>query len=135
MPAHAHSINHNHGNVLSGNQNVNHTHTFTTNAAGPTTHMIDGAPMGNGMAWSTGAPAAHRIPEAPSTSNGVYVSFTDVDPHPTHQHSGTTDGQSANHQHNVAIPPYTGSSGSAGSGQPHENMPPYVVTRWVVVAR
>lgn len=78
----------------------------------------------------------HSVSTTASTTGGISANHT-------HTFSGTTTGASANHNHTfsttsgamsanaththtVDVPSYSGSSGSNGSGNAHNNMPPYL---------
>lgn len=109
LPAHVHTINHDHGSVTSGNQSANHTHTGTTSTDGSHTHGPAVASeylyqtLGGGSSFATGGGASYA--SATTTGSGG-----------SHSHTVTTTGVSADHTHSVDLPNYTGNSGSVGSG-------------------
>nr|AAO91886.1 putative transmembrane protein [uncultured bacterium] len=111
LPAHDHSIDHNHGSVTSAGNSVNHTHTFSDTTGGTGEH--------NHNAWFvdvTGGGAASRAAPA-STGSGTNAQITIAGggDH-THTVSGTTGGDSVAHTHAVDLPNFAGTSGSVGSG-------------------
>jgi microcystin-dependent protein len=88
LPAHAHTIDHNHPSFVSTDDG-NHTHTLERKSgAGTSTGVV----RGNSTASADGTTAA----------------------------GGT-------HNHTIDVPAITGSSGSIGSGTPHNNLQPYLV--------
>jgi len=110
LAAHTHDLG-NHTHAVTGNT-ASHTHTFTTASNGAHTHSTNttinsftGPATGGGFtsyAWA-GADV--------TGSNGA------------HTHTGTTDGGTAGISLTSAVPS-SNTSGSAGSGTAHSNMPP-----------
>ena len=41
-------------------------------------------------------------------------------------------GAAGAHSHNINVPNFTGTSGSAGSGGPVNNMPPYLLVNYII---
>jgi hypothetical protein len=134
LPAHAHSIDHDHAAVTSGNQSADHSHTFsgtsainsvghshsgTTATGGAHNHSVLMASAGDGLAYFRGTNNTPTNASVPSTDSSHAHSFTtgDVSANHTHTYSGTTSGVSVNHTHSVDVAAYTGSSGNGpGSG-------------------
>lgn len=115
LAAHTHDLgNHTHTGTT-GNESASHTHTFTTSSNGAHTHAI-GTAAGTSFAGST---------PLLSTPNGTTQADGTTSSNGAHTHTGTTDGVSANHTHSfTSAAPNTNTSGSAGSGTAHSNMPP-----------
>lgn len=95
-------VAHDHGGVT-GLQNANHTHSFTTDAVGDHIH---------GGAGRT-ASGQHAFAE----NGGGYVApIGNTTPAGAHSHSGVTAANNANHAHSIP---------TAGSSATGANMPPY----------
>ena len=108
LPAHAHTIDHDHAAVESGYFSANHTHGFST--GGISANHVHG---GNLMRWMYGSGTTYNG----AAGAGVDWMLTNTDyVSADHTHSGTTGTVSANHTHTVDLPNFTGSSGNAGSG-------------------
>jgi len=116
--AHTHS-------ATAGNQSVNHTHTFTTDSAGAHQHELQNyIDMGGTLRPAFTDAAVDQINNnaamttallgtAPTTSAGAHV------------HTGTTAGQSANHNHAITV----ASTGSSGT---NANLPPYYALAYIM---
>lgn len=109
MPAHDHSINHDHAAVTSGAGSA-HSHDISVYQDLGTSDDID--PNGQTNLWVTGM-------EPNATTYG--------------SSPGSAQAESA-HTHSVNLPNYTGTSGSAGSGSAHNNLQPYVVLNYIIKA-
>jgi hypothetical protein len=88
----------------------NHTHSFTTDAAGEHNHTYV-RPFDTGGGWEAGS---GRSFGNDGTSNAG-----------SHQHGGTTTGVSANHQHTITLD----STGSSGT---NANLPPYYALAYIM---
>lgn len=118
LAAHTHDLG-NHTHAVTGNT-ASHTHTFTTASNGAHTHSTNttinsftGPATGGGFtsyAWD-GADV--------TGSNGA------------HTHTGTTDGGTAGISLTSAVPS-SNTSGSAGSGTAHSNMPPAWLGTYII---
>ena len=107
--ANAVAVSHTHTGTIS-NQSANHTHGFTTNAAGEHNHTYT-RPYDTGAGWEAGGGRSFGVD---GTSNAG-----------THQHSGNTDGQSANHNHSLTL-------NSAGVSGTNANLPPYYALAYIM---
>lgn len=89
--------------------------TYPTGSSGAHTHSV------STTASTTGGISANHTHTFSGTSSGVSANHT-------HSFSTTSEAMSANatHTHTVDVPAYSGSSGSNGSGNAHNNMPPYL---------
>ncbi|CAB4187740.1 hypothetical protein UFOVP1157_60, partial [uncultured Caudovirales phage] len=109
LATHTHDLG-NHTHAVTGNTG-SHTHTFTTSNSGTHTHSISTA--------VTGATSAGNG----VNSVGLNSAGTSTDGGGNHNHTGTTDGATASISLTSAAPS-SNTSGSAGSGSAHSNMPP-----------
>jgi microcystin-dependent protein len=131
-PWHYHSMDHDHPNVVTDIQG-NHNHY----SSGDSAVNVLGAVAG-GIQMDTG----NGGPNAPTFA---YYTFTSAAGN--HQHnvdvpyySGTTGWSDAAHAHNVTVPQFTGNSGSGGSGDTttegvsgvDANLPPYVTVNFII---
>ena len=119
LPAHTHTINHDHAAFSSGNQSSNHTHTIsgTARTAGNHTHTVYGTIYSGGGA--DGLEAGHNRNldnHGEGTSHGGSH---------THSVSGSTGNNAVGHTHPINVPPYTGNSGSTGAGDQIDNRPAF----------
>jgi microcystin-dependent protein len=105
IPAHSHTINHDHAAFTTTGNEGAHSHTLTTNAFGTssTSHTHTGTET-----------------YARGVSGGTPASMSDP-----------TDTQGA-HNHNIDVPNFTGSSGDTGSGAAHNNLQPYIVLNYII---
>jgi microcystin-dependent protein len=150
MPSHLHSVDPPSANFTSGNESVDHSHTFTTTTKNNAGY---GASTGNVSAdHAHGITAYEWITRIPSTgssirvysrnsnadqgvqqivpgSGGINTNHTHAD---DHAHTGSTSGISINHQHTTAVNIAAFNSASAGSGQEHNNLQPYIVINYIV---
>jgi microcystin-dependent protein len=116
MPGHAH-------NVWTGEANANHTHNVTVNTVDINhSHAIGETETWNVPGYSDGTTRSNLQPAgqgvgAPAAGTG-WMSANN-----THNHSGTTDGMSANHAHQI---------GAEGGGAAHENMPPFYALTYIM---
>lgn len=121
---------------LTGNQNGQHNHTGTTAAAGNHSHSGNTGGSGNHAHSVDGGGHSIVRTEGGGTNNRVAIGGggqqlawggfnTTVSGWHAHAFSTSTNG---NHTH-------TFTSNNSGSGQPHENLQPYIVVyRWVRVS-
>lgn len=90
------------GELASHSHTINHNHAaFNTGTGGNHTHTVT---RKAGAGVSTGVARGNATAEADGT---------------------TVAG--GGHDHTANVPPYTGDSGAAGSGTPHNNLQPYLV--------
>jgi microcystin-dependent protein len=122
LAAHTHDLsNHTHTGTTSS-ENADHTHTFTTASNGAHTHTT--------TTTNTGF-------SGPATGGGyTYYAWAGADvtgSNGAHTHTGTTDGRSGNHQHTFTSgAPSNNTSGSAGTGSAHSNMPPAWLGTYII---
>lgn len=142
-PGHTHAIDdpgHDHGVTDPGHSHSGsttpHVHTFTTGSAGAHSHLIPEIPQSIGSG-GTGASAANSP-----------VTYGNSDTQGTHTHSGTTDAAggavtTTNSYTGIDVtnaftgitntPNTTGiTTQNQGSGNPHENLPPYYAALYVI---
>ena len=121
LPAHTHTINHDHPSFHSGNQRQNHRHyvALSTGFSGVHSHDVGfttagatliGTLRGSGHTVS-GSDSFHR----PTSSGGNHI----------HTASGWTGWISSGHNHDIDIPAFTGNSGSTGLGTAVDNRPAF----------
>lgn len=138
LATHDHSINHDHASVTSGGQSVDHTHTGTSGnqSAGHTHSTPDhshaaNVPMFRATLSGTTSTAQFangslgRMVDTGGTLTSSGGGGTSGAVSADHTHSTTTGGASVGHTHSVDLPSHSGTSGSAGSGTAHNNLPPY----------
>lgn len=121
LPAHTHTINHDHPSFVSGNQRQTHRHhlALDANTAGSHPHSIYGRenkgshPLGQAIHSITTGMRSHRSDIIPSAGNH------------SHHTSGWTGWISAGHNHDIDIPAFTGNSGSTGLGAAVDNRPAF----------
>ena len=119
LPAHTHTINHDHAVFSSRGQSVNHTHTIsgTAGTAGNHTHTVYGTIYSGGGA--DGLEAGHNRNldnhAEGSSSSGSH----------THSVSGSTSNNTIGHTHQINVPAYTGNSGATGAGGSIDNRPAF----------
>jgi hypothetical protein len=140
--AHTHPIDHNHPAGATGGADVSHVHSIAHD------HAASAATTSSTSAAHTHNVTASNIPTALSngllarSSGGTQTNYgTDSEAGHTHTttinlpaFSGNSGGQSVNHTHTVDFPTFTGSSGaatagttgSAGSGTPMPQLPPFI---------
>ena len=122
LPAHTHTINHDHPQVHSGNQRQNHKHflNFYTKTSGHHRHTIDmaeGEDVGTSALMKLmGYPSEKkRTRSAPTSHTGVHI----------HGITGFTGPPSSTHNHAIDIPVFTGNSGSTGLGAAVNSRPAF----------
>lgn len=116
MPSHTHSVpNHTH---TVGNQNANHTHTFsaTTSSSGGHTHTL--------LTSNNYQSGSSRSGPYNNGTYGTASSAMNTAGAHTHTLSGTSGSQSASHTHSVTNGACT--TGAAGSTNAHTNLQPYI---------
>lgn len=119
LPAHTHTINHDHAAFTAEPNSVNHTHTISGTAAtaGNHSHIVYGTIRSGGGANGLAAGNNRGLDNhAEGTSGGG-----------SHAHSvsGGTGGNSLRHIHLINVPAYTGNSGSTGAGAEIDNRPAF----------
>lgn len=134
LPAHTHSINHDHGWFASDGQSVNHVHSIahahaqaTTNVTGQHTHDGDALNNNNNTTGSgfraVPANTAGANPYTAMFGSGNHSHVVDVP-----AFSGNSGTETTTHTHGIDVPSFAGSSGSVGAGSAIGHLPPYVVT-------
>lgn len=119
LPAHSHTINHDHASTTTGTDS--HSHSGTTSSGGSHTHTVSDGGSGAvtvGTSGSTTGVADNVSTTRTTSSNG------------SHNHSFTTSTDS--HSHSVNIPSYSGSSGITGSGTAVSILQPYMVLNYII---
>ena len=108
LPAHTHTINHDHGSFLSGAAAPSHSHDIPSlNHRHNTT--LDGP---------RGASGSSAVFASTNWSPDIYTAYTNPDP-------GSTGSASPSHTHNVTVPVFDGDSGFTGLGGAVENRPAF----------
>lgn len=119
LPAHTHTINHDHAAFSSGGQSVNHTHTIsgTATTAGNHAHSVFGTIYSGGGASGLEAGYNRNLNNynRSTSSNGSH----------THSVSGSTGNNTIGHTHPINVPPYAGNSGATGAGAEIDNRPAF----------
>ena len=110
LAAHTHDLG-NHTHAVTGNTG-SHTHTFTTGSSGAHTHTTTTTNTGFTGDPTGGGTSSYAWALAGTTGSGG-----------DHTHTGTTAGTTASISLTSAAPS-SNTSGSAGSGTAHSNMPP-----------
>jgi len=106
IPSHTHAVS---GNT--GLQSADHTHSGTTSTDPGHTHDTNINNSAGGGNAAVGAVGNNSINTASAGS---------------HSHTFTTGGVSANHSHAISF-----TSGAAGSGGAHQNLPPYYALAYI----
>lgn len=122
LPAHTHTINHDHPTVNSGTQSANHTHTINH------THSASAAAAGahaHSYPVRIGATVGNNTNVPPIAANQGTLTSTPTNSAGNHSHSisvaaynGSSGSNNVGHYHAVNLPPFSGSSGVAGSSTP-----------------
>ena len=121
LPAHTHTINHDHPSFHSGNQRQNHRHplALNSNTTGSHVHSVYGR-------YSSGVhPTGRGIHNMTTGMRGLFGNVVGADGNHNHHTSGWTGWISASHNHDVDIPEFTGNSGSTGLGAAVDNRPAF----------
>lgn len=115
IPAHSHAQQ---GNFTTGDNDVSHSHTFTTNEQGAHTHYLSTNINDNiiragltGINNSGGSVGVANATTIATKSNGA------------HTHSGTTNTNNVKHKHSLTL---SGDTSSVGSGAAFSIVPTYV---------
>jgi microcystin-dependent protein len=119
LPAHSHTINHDHASTTTGSDT--HSHSGSTGSAGSHTHTVSDGGSGAvtvGTSGTTTGVADNISTTRTTSSNG------------SHTHSVSIGNNT--HDHSVNIPSYTGSSGLTGSGTAINNLQPYIVLNYII---
>lgn len=96
------------------------THTLSTGEMPNHAHTINH----NHAAFDTGTAGNHTHAITRRTGSGTSAGVVRGNATTTADGTTVADG---GHTHAVNVPPYTGDSGAAGSGTPHNNLQPYLV--------
>lgn len=122
LAAHTHTLaNHTHSGTTAS-ENADHTHVFTTGAGGSHTHTTTTTNTGFTGPATGGGTTAYGW-------SGAGVTGAEA----SHTHTGTTNGVGTNHQHAFTTgAPSTNTSGSAGSGTAHSNLPPAWLGTYII---
>ena len=117
LPAHTHTINHDHAAFPSGGQSVNHTHTISGSTS------TGGSASTSGSFTYTSSSGTLRI----RANAGVHHGYVSTGSVPAHSHSMhlNSQGNSVGHSHQINVPSYTGNSGSTGAGTEIDNRPAF----------
>ena len=119
LPAHSHTINHDHASTTTGSDTHSHSGTTSTTGAHTHTHSDTGFGATNSSAAGSTSLGADNVTNTRSTSSNG-----------NHNHSFSTSNNT--HDHSVNIPSYTGSSGLTGSGTAINNLQPYIVLNYII---
>ena len=131
MPSHLHSVNP--PSTASGNQVGTHYHhkaagvTGTAASSGSAHYHATArtAKIGTGSSWQS-AISGNANGEANATStDGAHT-------HTVSLNAFDTDTETGNHAHSTDIAAFN--SVTAGSGESHSNMPPYIVVNYIIYA-
>lgn len=145
MPRHSHIQNsHTHSTVSSGahthsattNSSGSHSHSGTTASAGSHTHPQnaaagEGGNLGvnydiDGYVYSSGRSVGQGID---TQSAGAHTHSFSTNSTGSHTHTLTT-ASAGSHSHTVNST--TATNQTSGGGQPHNNMPPYLVVHYII---
>lgn len=129
---HTHTQNaHNHTGSSAATSHQHGVGTLAT-SGGSHTHTASGF---NNWVIERGLVEAQRIPDAGSTTNGVYITFTSTVPSASSTHSHTMSGSTANesaHTHGITVNSNTATNQSSGVSGTNANMPPYQVFNHII---
>jgi hypothetical protein len=152
LAGHTHPIDHDHASVTSGGQSADHSHSGTTGTVSAD-HSHSGTTNGRSaqhnhrtntqtIAKKDGTGTSNTVLQLAAAVNTTLTVEGEAQEHThtfstggisaNHTHAVTTGGVSVGHTHAVDLPAYTGASGSAGSGTPHNNMPPYYALAYIM---
>ena len=124
IPVHTHSINHDHTSFTSDTQSANHTHQID-----PPNTTSTGASYTVGTNLDT---VSFPIGEYGYQPVGNHLDESSTHTHNVNIPAFTSEPNSVNHAHTIDPPYYTGTSGTAGSGSSHENLPPYLSVNFII---
>jgi hypothetical protein len=126
--AHTHPIDHDHGSVNTGNENADHAHYVSGNTGGRSADHTHQSASGSYKVGS-GSTSTYSYLTNGGTTGPQSTGGESVDHY--HGFSAWSGGISANHQHAVDLPNFTGTSGSAGSGTSFSLVQTSIVCRWI----
>ena len=118
LPAHAHTINHDHGGSTTGYVSADHVHSgqtggFSSNHLHNSDHV--GSPS-DFMYWRYGYGTTNFYNASAVAGGDWQVNHTTNWADRDHSHAFSTGGISANHYHSTSVPAFNGNSGNTGSG-------------------
>ena len=121
LPAHTHTINHDHPSFHSGNQRQSHWHTLdnSSTATGAHRHTVGATTAGAGSSGTM------RISGHRTTGADAFWISTSAGGNHSHRTTGWTGWESAGHNHDIDIPAFIGNSGSTGLGAAVDNRPAF----------
>jgi hypothetical protein len=126
LPAHAHTIDHDHGVVTSTDPSANHTHNIPAMATGGRTAAHTHT-WGRDFDHASGSSRWGPHLAGPSGAGATSPTGTESADHAHYTPSTTSGTVSAWHTHNVDIPNYTGNSGNGpGTGADINILNPYI---------
>lgn len=115
LPAHTHSINHNHPESTTSTDS--HSHTGTTSSNGNHTHTVANSLTSEIVQSGTGATVSDNDTGTTGSAGA-------------HTHTFTTSTDS--HSHTFNVPDFAGTSGSTGSGTAFSILPPYIALNYII---
>ena len=138
LPAHTHTINHDHASVTSGGQSQSHNHTVSLSDPGHGHNITDpghlhgssatGFLANNGYDWTPPGPLnkdwSYDVPTQSATTGITINSNT------TGITVSSVGNASQDHTHTVDLPNFTGTSGSTGSGTAY--FQPFVAVNYII---
>ena len=121
MPAHTHTINHDHSSFHSGNQRQTHRHQVALYARSGGAHQHSlGITTAGASSGGTHKAVGHRTTGA----NNFWRETSKTGFH-GHDVTGWTGWISSGHNHDIDIPAFAGNSGSTGLGAAVDNRPAF----------
>lgn len=135
MPSHLHSIDPPSANFTSGNESADHSHSGTTNAMnqnashGHTWSGQNSSLNNNGQGGNYPFKIAQDL-QTQWTGTTGNIDQTNTD----HLHGFSTGGRSVSHTHTTTVDIAAFNSATAGSGNAHNNLQPYIVLNYIIKA-
>jgi microcystin-dependent protein len=147
LPSHTHSISgsgttsgqsvgHTHTfSGTTGNQSADHTHSGTTSTNGDHTHTTSTPMQCGGGCFGSVQPSGNppipdgRVQVLSAGAHNHTVTTGGVSADHNHTYSGTTAGVSSDHTHTFS---FSGTSGSTGSGSAFSILPPYLALAYIM---